>query len=146
MAEKGNNYLKIILEITNKASKTYIKFQEYKTDPKSFEQKEPQLFTTFQIVNKLLSGTKEKIDNYSNENNRSSQNSYTSREEHYKILECKTSDSTETIKINYKKLVKEYHPDVISGKDLPKPFIEFANKKFQEIHTAYEYIKKERNF
>lgn len=146
MAEKGNNYLKIILEITNKASKTYIKFQEYKTDPKSFEQKEPQLFTTFQIVNKLISGTKEKIDNYSSENNRYSQNSYTSREEYYKILECKTSDSTETIKINYKKLVKEYHPDVISGKDLPKPFIEFANKKFQEIHSAYEYIKKERNF
>lgn len=146
MAEKGNNYLKIILEITNKASKTYIKFQEYKTDPKSFEQKEPQLFTTFQIVNKLLSGTKERIENYSNENNRSSQNSYTSREEYYKILECKIDDSTEIIKINYKKLVKEYHPDVISGKDLPKPFIEFANKKFQEIHTAYEYIKKERNF
>lgn len=139
-----SNYLKIILELTNKASKTYTKYQEYKSDPNSFVLKEPQLFVSFQMFDKIVTGTKERISDSKNDSY--NQEKYISVEEHYKILECKINDTDEIIKSNYKRLVKEYHPDIISGKDLPKPFVEFANKKFTEIHTAYNYIKKERNF
>lgn len=145
-----NNYLKILLEITNKASQTYAKYQDYKQNPSVFETKEPQLFMTFKMVDKVISGTKERIEGFSQDYNtkdyRVDETVYISREEYYTFLECKSSDSNETIKNNYRRLVKDFHPDVIAGKDLPKPFIEFANKRFKEIHTAYEYIKKERNF
>jgi hypothetical protein len=143
-----SNYLKIIFEITNKASQTYAKYQDYKLDPSSFQIKEPNLFMTFQIVDKLVNGAKERIEsNSTNRDYSNNQKNYSSiSDDYYSILECKSTDSNEIIKNNYRKLVKDFHPDVISGKDLPKPFIEFANKKFKEIHTAYEYIKKERNF
>ena len=62
------NYLKVIMEITNKASKTYTKYQEYKTDPGKFKENEANLFFTFQIADNLLrtakdylSGTKNNI-------------------------------------------------------------------------------------
>ena len=143
-----NNYLKILFEITNKASQTYNKYQDYKLDQNSFQTKEPHLFITFQIIDKLVNGAKERLDSHStNKDYSNNKKSYTSlREEYYSILECTISDSNDVIKNNYRKLVKDFHPDMISGKDLPKPFIEFANKKFNEIQTAYEYIKKERNF
>lgn len=138
-----NNYLKIALELANKASDTYKKYQMYQEDPKGFALKEPQLFVTFQFADKFITGAKEKIsENRSSDGNKT----FTSKQDYYSLLESKTSDTNDVIKSNYKRLVKDYHPDIISGKDLPKPFVEFANKKFQEIHTAYEYIKKERNF
>lgn len=146
-----NSYLKILFEITNKASTTYKKYQEYKLNPESFQKSEPYLYSTFQMIDKVVNGAKERIEtSYSNNNyskdNSSEQKSFTLREEYYSMLECKTTDSNEVVKLNYRKLVKDYHPDTIAGKDLPKPFIEFANKRFNEIHTAYEYIKRERNF
>ncbi|MFN8576347.1 MAG: DnaJ domain-containing protein [Candidatus Sericytochromatia bacterium] len=142
-----NNYLKILFEITNKASQTYVKYQEYKINPDLFHDKEPHLYLTFQIIDKLVTGAKEKIEGSSNKDYSINQKTYISlREEYYSILECKVTDSNDIIKGNYRKLVKDFHPDTISGKDLPKPFIEFANNKFKEIQTAYEYIKKERNF
>jgi DnaJ like chaperone protein len=63
----------------------------------------------------------------------------------YAVLGCDKTDPDETIKSRYRKLVSDYHPDKIASKGLPEEFIKFANEKFQEIQTAYEDIKKERN-
>ena len=63
----------------------------------------------------------------------------------YKVLNCTPACSNEEIKANYKKLVKDFHPDTIVSKGLPEEFIEFATKRFQEIQEAYEAIRKERN-
>ncbi len=63
---------------------------------------------------------------------------------HYATLECKPSDTFETIKKQYRKLVSEYHPDKIASKGLPDEFMKFAHEKFREIQEAYEVIKKER--
>lgn len=63
---------------------------------------------------------------------------------HYSILGCSKSDSMETIKSKYRKMVQEYHPDKVISKGLPEEFITFANKKFDEIQTAYEMIEKSR--
>lgn len=65
---------------------------------------------------------------------------------YYKVLNCTPESSNDEIKSNYKKLVKEFHPDKIISKGLPEEFIDFATKKFQEIQDAYNTIKKERGF
>lgn len=60
----------------------------------------------------------------------------------FKVLGCEKSDPMDKIKSAYRKLVNEYHPDKIIGKDLPSEFVSFANTKFQEIQSAYEEVKK----
>lgn len=64
---------------------------------------------------------------------------------HYKMLNCTPQSSDEEIKSNYKKLVKDFHPDRIISKGLPDEFTDFATKRFREIQEAYNAIKKERN-
>ena len=71
---------------------------------------------------------------------------YSDTEKYYSVLGCKRSDTVDTIKSSYKKLVKEYHPDVIASKGLPEEFTKFASEKFREINSAYEKIREERNF
>ena len=62
------------------------------------------------------------------------------------MLNCSPESSNEEIKANYKKLVKEFHPDTIISKGLPEEFIDFASKRFQEIHESYKKIRQDRNF
>jgi DnaJ like chaperone protein len=64
----------------------------------------------------------------------------------YKILNCEPSSSDQEIKSNYKKLVKDFHPDSVISKGLPEEFVQFATGRFQEIQGAYEKIRKERSF
>jgi len=64
----------------------------------------------------------------------------------YKVLNCTPESPEEEIRANYKKLVKDFHPDTIVSKGLPEEFTEFATKRFQEIQQAYENIREERNF
>ena len=67
-------------------------------------------------------------------------------DKYYRILNCGPDSPNEEIKKSYKKLVKDFHPDTIVSKGLPEEFIDFATKRFREIHGAYEAIKKERGF
>jgi DnaJ like chaperone protein len=67
-------------------------------------------------------------------------------DKHYKILNCTPESTKEEIKSNYKKLVKDFHPDTIISKGLPEEFIEFASDRFREIQGSYEKIRQERNF
>jgi DnaJ like chaperone protein len=66
-------------------------------------------------------------------------------DQYYAILGCDRKDSDEYIKQQYRKLVRDFHPDTIASKGLPEEFIKFANDKFREIQGAYETIKKERH-
>ena len=65
---------------------------------------------------------------------------------YYKVLNCTPQSSNDEIKSNYKKLVKEFHPDTIISKGLPEEFVDFATKRFQEIQGAYDNIRQERGF
>jgi DnaJ like chaperone protein len=65
---------------------------------------------------------------------------------YYKILNCTPANSEQEIKANYKKLVKDFHPDTVISKGLPEEFVQFATVRFQEIQDAYEKIRKERSF
>ncbi|MCF8035378.1 MAG: TerB family tellurite resistance protein [Desulfobacteraceae bacterium] len=66
-------------------------------------------------------------------------------ENSYSVLGCSPGDDNETIKKQYRKLVRDYHPDTIASKGLPEEFVNFAHDKFREIQGAYEEIQKERN-
>ena len=62
----------------------------------------------------------------------------------YDLLGVKETDSMDIITKKYKNIVREYHPDKIQGKGLPKEFIDFANKKLTDFNEAYNEIKKNR--
>ena len=71
---------------------------------------------------------------------------FSDSDKYYKVLNSTTKNTNDEIKSNYKKLVKEFHPDTIISKGLPDEFIQFATKRFQEIQEAYEKVRKERDF
>jgi DnaJ like chaperone protein len=64
---------------------------------------------------------------------------------YYAILGITRNDTNEAIRTRYRKLVKEYHPDMIASKGLPEEFTKLAEDKFREIQEAYDIIRKERN-
>ena len=58
----------------------------------------------------------------------------------YDILGCTPSDSDETVKYQYRRLVKRYHPDLVSSEQS----VEDAKQKIQQINNAYDTVKKLR--
>ena len=67
-------------------------------------------------------------------------------DKYYRILNSTPESSNQEIKSNYKKLVKDFHPDKIVSKGLPEEFIDFASNRFREIQESYEKVRQERNF
>ncbi|MEA2092064.1 MAG: DnaJ domain-containing protein, partial [Campylobacterota bacterium] len=68
-----------------------------------------------------------------------------SLEKAYNILGVNKGDDMSTIKKAYRKLVREYHPDIIKSQDKDEAYIEDATAKTQEINQAYEVIKSREN-
>ncbi len=64
----------------------------------------------------------------------------------YQVLGLTPQASVEEIKVTYKKLVNQYHPDRLIAKGVPEDFIKIANEKMAEINNAYDQIRKERGF
>lgn len=64
-----------------------------------------------------------------------------SAEEAYRILGVKETDDMNTIKKAYRKLIREYHPDIISSQEKDESYMEEATAKTQEINQAYQVIK-----
>ncbi|MBL0687713.1 MAG: DnaJ domain-containing protein [Sulfurospirillum sp.] len=63
---------------------------------------------------------------------------------YYEMLESQPTDNMETIKKNYRRLIKEYHYDSIISKNLPEDMLKFAKQKTQDLNEAYNAIKEER--
>ena len=59
----------------------------------------------------------------------------------YEILGVKESDDMDTIKKAYRKLIREFHPDIISSQNKDESYMEEATAKTQEINQAYQVIK-----
>jgi DnaJ like chaperone protein len=64
----------------------------------------------------------------------------------YKILGIDEKEDDKSIKRAYKKLMSQHHPDKLAAKGLPEQAMEMANKRTQEIQSAYELIKEKRGF
>lgn len=62
----------------------------------------------------------------------------------YKILGIDKNDDIATVKKAYRKLVRQYHPDIIKSQGKSEAYIKEATAKTQEINQAYEMIKKSR--
>jgi DnaJ like chaperone protein len=62
----------------------------------------------------------------------------------YEVLGAEPSEEFSSIKKKYRKLVKENHPDIVTGQGASQSIIDEATAKLQEINEAYELIKKEK--
>lgn len=62
----------------------------------------------------------------------------------FRVLNINTNSNIDEIKLAYKKLIKEYHPDKIIGLDKDKQ--SFAKSKAQEINAAYTLLKRIKGF
>jgi len=85
-----------------------------------------------------------KREDYTNHNYSNTQSSYSDIDKFYKILNSTQYDTMDTIKKNYRELIKEYHYDSIASKDLPEDMVKFAEEKTKELNEAYAAIKKSR--
>ncbi len=63
----------------------------------------------------------------------------------YKLLGIDKGANDQEVKKAYRRQMNQHHPDKLVSKGLPEEMIEMANKKVQEIRTAYETIKASRN-
>lgn len=59
----------------------------------------------------------------------------------YKLLGVNESDDIDTVKKAYRKLIREYHPDIIKSQGKDDAYMQEATAKTQEINQAYEMIK-----
>ena len=64
----------------------------------------------------------------------------------YQVLGVSKDTSDAEIKKAYRRLMNQHHPDKLVAKGLPEEMMKLATEKTQEIKSAYEQIKKARNF
>lgn len=62
----------------------------------------------------------------------------------YAFLGVSESDDMSVIKKAYRKLVRQYHPDIIKSQGKSDSYMKEATEKTQEINQAYEIIKNAR--
>ncbi|MBZ7933651.1 TerB family tellurite resistance protein [Campylobacter sp. W0065] len=79
------------------------------------------------------------INNFSNLNTSKKQ---ISLDEAFEILELPKNADINTVKKQYRKLAKKYHPDILNANNISEEEIKKGVEKFQKINEAYEKIKK----
>jgi DnaJ like chaperone protein len=62
----------------------------------------------------------------------------------YKVLGVSVTAPDKDIKIKYRKLVRENHPDLLSAAGKPKSMIDQSTARLVRINAAYEQIQRER--
>ena len=62
----------------------------------------------------------------------------------YAVLGVPTLASDAEVRGAHRRLVREYHPDVLESKGLPEDFKEFAAKKMSAINDAWSMVREER--
>lgn len=91
-----------------------------------------ELNISSQVYDSIVNSLKQKMQN--------NQQSMTPKKA-YEILGVKETDDMNTIKKAYRKLIREYHPDIISSQDKDEKYMEEATSKTQEINQAYQVLK-----
>lgn len=65
-------------------------------------------------------------------------------EEAYAVLDVAANVGDKQVKLAYRRLMNQHHPDKLVAKGLPEEMMELAKEKTQEIRAAYDAIKKAR--
>ena len=81
------------------------------------------------------------FDMFEQLNAQRTQNTQNSLEDAYKLLGVSPDDDMDTVKKAYRKLVRQYHPDIIKAQGKDEAYLKEATQKTQEINEAYELIK-----
>jgi DnaJ like chaperone protein len=64
----------------------------------------------------------------------------------YRTLGVAAKASDDEVKIAYRRLMNQHHPDKLVARGLPESMIGVAEQKTHEVRTAYEQIKTQRGF
>jgi DnaJ like chaperone protein len=64
----------------------------------------------------------------------------------YRVLGVNAQASDDDVKIAYRRLMSQHHPDKLVARGLPQSMIGVAEQKTHEVRTAYERIKTQRGF
>lgn len=62
----------------------------------------------------------------------------------YKVLGISRNADNSELKRAYRKLMSQYHPDKLSGRDVPATMRDYAQTKVREVRAAYDTIKEQR--
>lgn len=62
----------------------------------------------------------------------------------YEVLEVEPSISNDALKVQYRKLISENHPDKLIARGVPEEFLRIANDRLAAINAAYDQIARER--
>lgn len=62
----------------------------------------------------------------------------------YTVLGLTRANTDAEIRTQYRRLVRETHPDALIARGVPKEFIDMADRKLAAINAAYEEIARER--
>ena len=62
----------------------------------------------------------------------------------YTILGVPPGASDDELKSNYRRLIREHHPDTLIAQGVPQEFVDVANEKLAVINDAYDRVAKER--
>ena len=65
-------------------------------------------------------------------------------EDAYAVLGLRRSATAEEIRVRWKQLVREHHPDVLASQGASQVRIKLASEKAARINAAYDAIKRER--
>jgi DnaJ like chaperone protein len=69
-----------------------------------------------------------------------------SLEDAYRVLGVTPQASNDEVKMAYRRLMNQHHPDKLVARGLPKSMVGVAEQKTHEVRTAYERIKTQRGF
>lgn len=64
----------------------------------------------------------------------------------YAVLGVTRDTADADVKKSYRRLAKEYHPDVVTQKGMGEDFQKFAAQKMRAINDAYDQVKEARGF
>lgn len=64
----------------------------------------------------------------------------------YAVLGVNRDASDSEVKSQYRKLIRENHPDTLIAQGVPQEFVDIANDKLAAINDAYDQIQKHRGF
>ena len=62
----------------------------------------------------------------------------------YEVLGVPKTASDAEVRSAHRRLVREYHPDVLQSKGLPEDFREFASKKMSAVNEAWSNVREAR--